>query len=172
MSEIVLLSASPSASSRSRWVARSIVEGAGRPVRAITPVELGAEDVLAARETPSIAAFVGAVREAAAIVLATPVYKASYAGALKAVLDLVPHDALRGTPWLAIATAKAPAHLTPTAHALSELASFFEARVVASPLSFRDDELAREGEGYRPDMSAAERIARARDDLRHALRDR
>src|SRR5688572_12440125 len=41
---------------------------------------------------------VGALAEADAVLLASPVYRASFTGALKNLLDLTPVDALRGKP--------------------------------------------------------------------------
>lgn len=50
------------------------------------------------------------LREADGVVMATPVYKASYAGLFKSFVDLLDDDALLGTPMLLLATAGTPRH--------------------------------------------------------------
>jgi hypothetical protein len=56
--------------------------------------------MLARAEAPAVKHFVDAVRGAAALVLSTPAYKATYAGALKALVDPF-HRTLSSTsrPW-------------------------------------------------------------------------
>ena len=45
---------------------------------------------------PAPAGAIAAVAEAGLLLVATPIYKAAYSGLLKAFLDLLPQDALRG----------------------------------------------------------------------------
>ncbi|PMU90023.1 NADPH-dependent FMN reductase, partial [Pseudomonas sp. GP01-A4] len=57
--------------------------------------EFPAEDLLHARfDSPQVRHFNELVAQADGLVVATPVYKASFAGALKTLLDLLPERAL------------------------------------------------------------------------------
>jgi FMN reductase len=161
MSRVVVLLGSPQGSSRSSWVAREVVSGLG-DVRIVGPGTFRGDDVLLSRKTPETESFVASVRDAPAIVLATPVYKATYSGALKALVDLLPEDSLRGRPWLAIATSRSVQHVETVTRALEALAGFFEASAVHRPLVVLDEELPREGERFSPTRDALARIVAAR----------
>jgi FMN reductase len=149
--EIVLVAGSPSATSRSSYVAGVVAaqaKGAGFTARSFSVRDFDAADLLLGRvEAPAVKAFIDAVKGAAAIVLSTPVYKATYAGALKALVDLIPPDALTLRPALGIATTKLAAHGAGVEHAYRALFAFFRAETI-DPLVVLDDELKIEnGEG-------------------------
>lgn len=141
---IVFLMASPSPTSRSAFVARTLAaeteRGGVRPAFwSLSDFDPG--DVLFGRgDAREIAPFIVATKEAAGIVLATPVYKAVYTGALKAIVDLIPPDNLAGKPALGIATAKQPGHATTVDQAYRSLFAFFKARP-QDTLFLRDDEV-------------------------------
>ena len=111
---ILLISGSPSATSRSGAVlayARARYVAAGLDVALVSIRDFPAEDLVLARfDSPAFAGFAKQVAAAAAIVVATPVYKAAYAGGLKALLDILPQTAFRGKTVLGIATGGSPAH--------------------------------------------------------------
>ncbi len=142
--QVVILSGSPSAASRSTLVARALaseVEAAGLRTVAWALGDFDPSDVVFGRSsTPALTRFIESVKAAAALVLASPVYKASYSGALKAVVDVVPPDALTGRPALGIATARLPAHGPEVDRAYRALFSFFKARAVDT-LVVLDDEV-------------------------------
>ena len=131
---IVFVTGSPSSSSRSSLVAEAVartVRARGFTARFFSIRDFDAADVLLAHaEAPTVAAFLDAVKGAAAVVLSTPVYKATYAGGLKALVDLVPPDALVGKPALGIATTRLPEHGASATRAFSSLFSFFRARTL------------------------------------------
>lgn len=55
------------------------------------------EDLLYARfDSPALKTLVAQLKEADGLIVATPVYKAAYSGALKTLLDLLPERALEG----------------------------------------------------------------------------
>jgi FMN reductase len=113
-------------------------------------------DVMLARvQAPAVAHFVGAVRSASALVLSTPVYKATYAGALKAVVDLIPPDALVDKPTLGIGTSRLADHGGELAGAFRALFAFFRARSVGA-LVVLDDELTLGDGGVATFAAAAE----------------
>jgi FMN reductase len=174
VSELVLFVAgSPSESSRSTLVARRVAEeltSSGIAARFVSLRDFDAADVLLGRTTqPEVARFVEASRAAAAVVLATPVYKATYAGGLKALVDLIPPDALDGKPALAIATTKLAAHGALAASAFDALFTFFAAKRAAETLVVLDAEIRTDGEApaFAPDAEA--HISRAADALRRAI---
>ena len=58
------------------------------------------------------------VARAQGIIIATPVYKAAYAGALKVLLDLIPEGGLTGKPVLPLASGGSPGHLLAVDYAI------------------------------------------------------
>lgn len=84
-----------------------------------------------------------------ALVLASPVYKGSYGGLFKHLLDLLDPLALVGKPVLLGATGGGPRHALVIEHQLRPLLGFFEAQalatgIYASDADFRDGALASE----------------------------
>jgi len=67
---------------------------------------------------------VRAVEQADLLVVGTPVYRASYTGALKHLFDLVHHEAFAGKPVLLAATGGTPLHGLVTEHQLRPLFGF------------------------------------------------
>jgi len=70
---------------------------------------------------------VQAVEEADLLVVGTPVYRASYTGALKHLFDLVHHKAFPGKPVLLAATGGSPFHGLVVEHQLRPLFGFLNA---------------------------------------------
>ncbi len=122
MSDILLISGSPSARSRSSAlldyaVERLSLEGLGAELVSIR--DYPAEDLILGRfDSPAFAEFKHLVAEARGIVVATPVYKAAYTGSLKALLDILPQQAFRNKTLLPIATGGSLAHLLVLDYAL------------------------------------------------------
>jgi FMN reductase len=141
---IVFLAASPSAASRSTFIARAVaseVQTAGWHSVFFSLGDFDPADLLFGRSmAPAVARFIDATKEAAAVVLATPVYKATYTGGLKAMVDLIPRDALTGKPALGISTARQTAHASGVEQAYRALFLFFNARPLDA-LFVEDDEL-------------------------------
>ena len=146
--DIVWVAGSPSPTSRSSFVAHAVAEHAkraGLSWRAFALGDFEPADVLFGRaDAPSARAFVDAVKNSVALVLSTPVYKATYAGGLKAIVDLIPPDALVGKPALGIATTKLASHGVQVDGAYRALFAFFRARA-NDTLVVLDDEVRVEG---------------------------
>lgn len=70
---------------------------------------------------------VRAVETADVLVVGSPVYRASYSGALKHLFDLVHFEALTGKPVVLAATGGTPLHGLMTDHQLRPLFGFFKA---------------------------------------------
>ena len=115
MAKVVCIVGSPSAPSRTALVAARVVgrlSRAGSSVETIVVRDLPAEDLLRGRaDTPGMAAAVAAIAAAEGIVVATPIYKASFSGILKAFLDVLPQFAFRDKAVLPLATGGGTAHI-------------------------------------------------------------
>jgi FMN reductase len=100
MSKVVIVSGSPNPGSRLTGIIRHAEQrlvGASAYGGHIEVAALPAEDLILARfDSPAIALANARVAEADAIIIASPVYKASYTGVLKTYLDLLPQKALAG----------------------------------------------------------------------------
>jgi FMN reductase len=171
---IVFIAGSPSSSSRSAFVARAVASETERAGLAATFWSLGdfdPGDVLFGRvAAPGVARFVDAVKEAAALVLATPVYKGVYTGALKAIVDLVPPDALVDKPALGIATARQPGHASSVDQSYRSLFAFFKARALDT-LFLVDDDVTVRPDGGALSPGAEPRVRKSAGDLVQAIRD-
>lgn len=85
-----------------------------------------------------------AIETCDALIVGSPTYKASYAGLLKHLFDLMDMKALAGRPVAVCATGKAPQHALMIEHQMKPLFGFFAARVVptgiyATDLDFLSD---------------------------------
>jgi FMN reductase len=105
----VAVNGSPSTTSKTHALAAAGLELAGGGTL-VNVSELDAEALLLRREHDSVKAAVDAIATADVLILVTPVYRATYSGLLKVVLDQLPTDALRGTAAVLAATAGSPAH--------------------------------------------------------------
>ena len=128
---IVALSGSPSADSRSAVLLRHVLSRLDERV-ARTEIVLrdlpAAALVRAKANDPLIRRARDQVAEARLVVIATPIYKASYSGLLKTFLDLLPQDALRDKTVLALGTGGSPSHLLALDYALRPVLAALGAR--------------------------------------------
>lgn len=93
-----------------------------------------------------------------AIVVATPVYKASYPGLFKHLIDLIDPAALLRKPVLIAATGGGEKHALSVEHQLRPLFAFFEARVLSTAVHVSDKDFT---DGQLTVGPALERLARA-----------
>ena len=68
--------------------------------------------------------------EADALIVGTPMYRATYTGILKNVFDLIPNDALHGKPVGIVATGGSDHHFLAIEHELKPLIGFFQAHAL------------------------------------------
>jgi FMN reductase len=94
-----------------------LVDSAPHLFTALTPGRLAAEAKL----------LVETVEQADLLVIGTPVYRASYTGALKHLFDLVHHEAFVGKPVILAATGASHLHGLVTEHQLRPLFGFLNA---------------------------------------------
>jgi FMN reductase len=127
MSKIVLISGSPSAASRSAGIlhnARQVLTSQGFDAILIDVRGFPPADLLYARyDSPAFAEAKEQIAAATGVIVATPIYKASYSGAFKAFLDILPQNALRGKTLLPIACGGSPSHLLAIEYALKPVLS-------------------------------------------------
>lgn len=91
MTDIIILSGSPSKHSRSQLAANfagKLAADQGLTVKEISVTDFAPEDLIYARfDSPAIVEAGKAVSSAKGLIVASPVYKAAYTGVLKALLD-------------------------------------------------------------------------------------
>lgn len=100
-----------------------------------------------------------AVAAADAVVIATPVYKASFTGILKAFLDLLPQDGLAGKLVLPLATGGSQSHMLALDYALRPVLHALEARHVLTSVYATSQQLVWvEGSGLALDQAISWRV--------------
>ncbi|MHA6578351.1 NADPH-dependent FMN reductase [Pseudomonas yamanorum] len=147
---VVTLGGSPSQRSRSgvlldhtrNWLQQQGVEVVSYQIR-----DFPAEDLLHARfDSPKIIDLLQQVANADGLVIATPVYKASFSGALKTILDLLPERALAHKVVLPMATGGSIAHMLAVDYALKPVLSALKAQELLHGIFAEDSQIAY-GEG-------------------------
>jgi FMN reductase len=160
--DVLSITGSRSRSSRSHALADGVlahVEAAGLHARTLSVRELPAVALVSGDAAqPEIADALELVRQARALVVATPIYRASYTGLLKLLLDLLPVDALVGKIVLPIAAGGAEAHALALEHTLKPVLASLSPRLILPGLFVLDRE-----------ADAAARIAWAARQLIHSL---
>jgi FMN reductase len=128
---VVGLSGSPSTASKTRavlqTVGREIASQAGAgfelvDVAELTPL-LGIRS--RAEAAPLLEAALRTIETADLLLAGSPVYKGSYSGLFKHLIDLVDYQALQGTPVALIATGGSDRHALAVEHQLRPLFTFF-----------------------------------------------
>ena len=128
---IAVITAGLTQPSSTRLLADRLTEAT---VRALSPREVIVEvvevrdiahdltnNVLTGFASPDLQVRLDAISEADAVIVATPVYAASYSGLFKMLVDVLPKDALRNTPVLLGATGGTARHSLAIDHALRPL---------------------------------------------------
>ncbi len=164
MTRVLLINGSPTPVSRSAALldhARSTLEAAGIEVRAASILDFPAEDLVQARyASDSFATFIAEVAAASGIVVSTPVYKASFSGGLKALLDILPQEALLGKAILPLASAGTISHLLAIDYALKPVLSVLGARDIEQGVFAVDDQFDKNDGGYVLKAELVERLER------------
>jgi FMN reductase len=138
MSDVVLISGSPSVSSRTATVLNFCADKLREAGRKATVIQVRDLTNPQSPQTKDALALIGAAR---AVVIGTPVYKASLTGLLKSFLDLLPPDALKGKVALPLATGAAPAHALCLEHELAPLLFALGADAVVRGRYFIDPDI-------------------------------
>ena len=129
--------------------------------------DFNAEELLFADiSAPQVARYRKAVTEARAVVLATPVYQASFSGAIKLLLDLVPERGLKEKVVLPLASGGSDSHLLILDYALKPVVSALGASNVLGGVYVNSRHVTLDSrKRYLIGEEARERIDRAVDEL-------
>lgn len=115
MANVLLISGSPTEKSKSSVLLDYVVktlQDQGISTSTVSIRDFPAEDLIQAKyDSTAFNDFKAAMEKAKALVIATPIYKASFTGGLKALLDILPQNSLRNKTIVPIATAGTLAHL-------------------------------------------------------------
>ena len=149
--QVLFLAGSPSLNSRSaallghagRWLEQRSVEVIRWQVR-----DFPAETLLYGDfASPAVRRLNEQLAESDGLLVATPVYKASFSGALKTLLDVLPERALDGKVVLPLATGGSPAHLLALDYALKPVLGALKAQELLQGVYADDSQIAWEQQG-------------------------
>jgi FMN reductase len=169
MSLVVTLSGSPSAPSRTLALSRhvgALIAGRGFEVEEISVRDLDPTDLVHARvDSPALRAALALIARADAVVVSTPVYKAAYAGVLKAFLDLLPQFGLTGKVVLPLATGGTIAHVLAIDYALRPVLASLGALHIVNGLFILDKTMATSDSGLVIDAEVEKRLGGVLDEF-------
>jgi len=120
----VAIAGSPSPTSSSRRIALRVLGALaehGWVTETVDLAQLPADPLLGRGEDARVRRAIELAGEARILVLATPIYRASYSGLLKCFFDLMPVEHLAGRVCALVATGTAPAHALAIDHGLRPL---------------------------------------------------
>jgi FMN reductase len=152
MSNLVIISGSPSQPSRTSAIStylEKIIVNEGLQVSTLTLRDLPPEDLLFANfNSPEIKQAQSLIQQAQALIVVSPVYKASYPGVLKAFFDLIPEKGLHDKVVLPVATGGTFAHLLSLEYAFKPLFSVLGSQdiikgvyIVDSQITYKENQL-------------------------------
>ena len=145
MANVIAIAGSPSHPSRTSAVleyAQNILVSEGLATDLIVVRDLPADDLLHANfNSTALKQAQTAIEQASGVIVATPVYKASYTGVLKAFLDLLSPGALAKKVVLPIATGGTLAHLLAIDYALKPVIATLGARYVLGGVYLLDTQI-------------------------------
>lgn len=171
---VITIAGSPRQPSRSssllalshQWLASRGVE-----VFTYTIQDFSADDLLFANfASPQLKQLNAELASADGLIVATPVYKASFSGALKTLLDLLPERALDHKVVLPLATAGSIGHMLAVDYALKPVLASLKAQEVLQGV-FADDSLITDYQSYpaKLDPALEERLTESLENFYLAL---
>ncbi|PIJ51342.1 NAD(P)H-dependent FMN reductase [Erwinia sp. OLTSP20] len=99
-------------------------------------------DLLHARfDAPALLALCEDLQKASGLIVATPIYKASFSGALKTLLDLLPERALENKVVLPLATGGSAGHMLAVDYALKPVLNALKAREILQGVFAQEQEI-------------------------------
>src|SRR5690625_4253099 len=168
MSEIVILSGSPSEESRSELILLylgSLLKKKGYLVTHISVRDVPQEDLFSGNyESESIQKITTLIEESQGLIVGSPVYKAAYSGVLKSLIDLLPEDVLEHKPVLPIMTGGSPSHLLAIEYALKPLLANLKGQCLKG-IYFIDQQIDRQRKNPIVDEKLSERTVKQLDYL-------
>ncbi len=145
MTKITIISGSPSHPSRSSSLADYVekrITAEGLQVNNITVRDLPPEDIaLANFSSPAVKEAQLQIEQSDAIIVISPVYKASYPGILKSFLDLIPEKGLEKKVVLPIVTGGTIAHLLSLEYAFKPVFSVLGSNEILNGVYLVDSQI-------------------------------
>lgn len=144
MKRVVILSGSPSAQSRSDILLSYL--GKQLQARDVTVTHISVKDipeqVLCQGDytSPVIQQITQRIEEAQGLIVGSPVYKASYSGVFKSLVDLLPQDIFKHKPVLPIMTGGSLTHLLAIEYTLKPLVNILKGKSLKG-IYFLDSQL-------------------------------
>lgn len=167
MGNIILISGGVSKNSRTARVIHhiaSFIEERGGSSQTFEVTDFRAEDVLFANfESSAIQEFATKVQNSSAVIIATPVYKATYTGALKALLDLLPQNSLKAKVVIPIAIGGTLNHVLSIEYGLKPLIGVLGGEHVLAGTFILDEYVS--ADGSISDSYTAERLFTSVEEL-------
>jgi FMN reductase len=117
--------------------------------------------------SPTLQAAIDAVIRADGLIVASPIFNASYSGLFKTFFDVIEHGSLEGRPVLLAATGGTARHSLALEHALRPLFSYLGADTVRTAVYAASEDWGRSG--VPADGSLVQRIDRAARELAGAI---
>ncbi|REE07499.1 SsuE family FMN reductase [Paraburkholderia sp. BL27I4N3] len=156
---VVAVSASPSSSSKTAFLVDHVLDHIASPslcvrhdrLRDISPQTLLTGDL----SDVVLADIVQAIDQADGIIIATPIFKASFTGLLKVFLDVLPQFGLAGKAVLCLGTGGSPAHVLSLDYGLRPVLQSMAARHVVQSHFIVEKDLIRDERGFSIAESAA-----------------
>lgn len=172
---ILTLAGSPSQRSRSSALLSHVagqLRGHGFNVQEMGLHDIPASDLIGGEYGGSAAAHLRSrIRASSAVIISTPVYKASFSGGLKAVLDLLDERSLAGKVVLPLATGGSLAHLLALEYSLKPVLSALGARHILSGVYAIEKQVTFNDDGYASfDAITADRLRESIDRLVEVMR--
>jgi FMN reductase len=152
MSHIVAIAGSTAEKSKSTDLLRRMLTQAeeyGFSTQLLSVRDIPPQELIygAGKDSPYLKHVTGHIERATGVIIASPVYKASYSGALKAFLDLLPQKSLAEKIVLPVMTAGTSKHLLAIDYALKPVLSALGATHVLNGLFVSDDRVLKDRYG-------------------------
>ncbi|WP_339164789.1 NADPH-dependent FMN reductase [Siminovitchia sp. FSL W7-1587] len=147
MSDIVIISGSPSEFSRSGKILDylgRLLEREHFSIKHVSVKDIPPEDLVYGNvHSPAIQKVSLDIQETAGVIVGSPVYKAAYSGVLKTLFDLLPQDVFKNIPVLPLMTGGSPGHLLAIEFSLKPLIASLKGKSLQG-LYFLDSQINRE----------------------------
>lgn len=177
MANILAITGSPSHPSRTHGLveyANTLLRQEGLHTDTLSVRDFPAEVLIYGQyDSPALEQPKALLAQADGVIIATPIYKAAYTGLLKAFLDLLPQEALRGKVVLPIATGGTLAHLLAIDYALKPVLSELKARHLLGGVYAVDKQIQLQSDGsVQVDDDIDQRLKHSLHDLVEAVNSR
>lgn len=171
---IVALSGSPSPQSRTAALADHVLRRVASEASDTAHLRLAELDPAALLQAQTrddgLACAIGLVARAGGVIIATPIFKASFSGLLKVFLDALPQFALAGKVVMPLATGGSPAHVLALDYALRPVLQSMGARYIVQATFVAASQIDLDGDAVALAPDSAALVDEAILHFSHAMR--